>query len=145
MRALVADRALRVDGLRQLQDDLELMGDSVVTFTELALVDAADLVVVEARKRAGKDRRTGRAMNSIRTIHDPHGQRVTGGGPNAEHFAWTDFGGSTKRWPAAAGKPMARKFIPTGRYIYPALKSLSQDIEDVMSARLDDIAEGLDG
>lgn len=127
--------AVKIDGLAQFVRDLSKMNKELPKAVRLALNQAADLVVTEARPHVPK--RSGRAARSIKARSTRTAARVVEGGKRAEYMPWLDFGGRVGR--AHATK---RAFLKEGRYVYPAYHQLraSGRFEQVMSTALVDVA-----
>jgi phage gpG-like protein len=86
--------------------------------------------------------RTGRARASVKARSSQRAARVAVGGSKAPYVPWLDFGGEGRR----KGRPPARPFLKAGRYTYVGLKIHRDDITEIMSAGLTELARsgGLD-
>lgn len=113
MPAVADNVAVRIEGLREFQRGLKQLGPDLPKALRMALNDAADVVVADARPRV--PRRTGRAQRSVKAQSTQTSARVVGGGTRAKHYPFLDFGGRVGR-----NRSVRRPFLPKGRYIYNA-------------------------
>lgn len=128
--------AIRVDGLAEFNRNLKKLDSDLPKALRLALNEAADVVVNDARPQV--PRRTGRAQASIRAKSTRTAVRVAEGSARARYMPWLDYGGEGRR----RGRPSARPFVKTGRYLYPAYYRArdSGRIQGVLSKALLDVA-----
>jgi hypothetical protein len=103
--------AIHIDGLKEFNRALKSIDSALPKATRVALNEAADLVVSDARPKIPK--RTGRAAASLRSSSTRTAVRVSGGGRRAPYLPWLDFGGRVGR-----NRSIVRPFIKEGRYIY---------------------------
>ncbi len=104
--------AIQIGGLRDFQRGLRDMDSALPRGLRLALNEAADVVVKEARPLV--PRRSGRAAASIKAASTRTSVRVKAGGARVPYYAWLDWGGRTGR-----KKSIVRPFIKDeGRYLY---------------------------
>lgn len=127
--------ALQVSGLKELRKALKDADAALPKALRLAMNEAAELVVTEARMDVPTV--SGKARKSLRPQSTATSVRVTAGGPRAPYYPWLDFGGRVGR-----RKATVRPFSPDGRYLYPAYFKLrdSGQFVDVMSAALVKVA-----
>lgn len=109
----VAHDAIRVDGLAQFSRALRQIDKDAPKELRLVANTAADVVAGRARTRV--KRQSGRAQRSVKASSTRTLARVKGGGPRTPYYPWLDFGGRVGR-----KRSIKRKFIKSGRYIYPA-------------------------
>jgi hypothetical protein len=138
----VADElvGVRIEGLAELRRAFREAGNGSQKAIARRLKEAATLVASEAAGRVpvwpGPARRgqprPGSAAASVRPYGTQSGAGIRGGGASAPHYPWLDFGGTTGRGhrPGVAGsgsvvRPWMGKPAGEGRYIYPAVRDLS--------------------
>lgn len=124
--------AIRIKGLDQFNRNLRRMDRELPKGLRIALNEAADAVIDEARPDI--PRRTGRAQAAIRGKSTRTLSRVSGGNARAPYYPWLDFGGKGKK----PGRPSSRPFKKDGRYLYPAYfrKRDSGEFERILTAAL---------
>lgn len=105
--------AVKVEGLREFQRNLKKLDSDLPKALRLALNDAADVVVSDARSLV--PRRSGRAAGTIRAKSTQRVARVSEGGSRAPYMPWLDFGGRVGR-----RNSVIRRVLPEGRYLYRA-------------------------
>jgi hypothetical protein len=127
--------AIRIDGLAQFSRNLKKLDGDLPKALRIALNDAANLVVDDARPDI--PRRTGRAAASLKAASTRTSVRIRGGGNRAPRYPWLDFGGRVGR-----DRSVVRPFIKEGRYVYPAYfrHRDSGHIQQVLSRALVDVA-----
>lgn len=126
---MVAVEPIRVEGLRALARSLRAVDRNLPKAMRLAANEAADVVVVEARRDV--PRRTGRAAASIKAQSTRTAARVVSGGNRAPYMPWLDYGGRVGRNDTAR-----RPFIADGRYVYPAFRAKRAEVERTYLAAL---------
>lgn len=129
--------AIRIDGLAQFSRSLKKLDSDLPKSLRLALNEAAQLVIDDARPKV--PRLTGRARASIKVASTRTAVRVRAGGPRAPYFAWLDWGGRVGR-----KRSIHRPFIKDeGRYLYKSYFGLkkSGDFERVLSRALVGVAK----
>lgn len=124
---------IKVYGLAEFSRNLRKMDSELPKALRLAMNQAADVVVVAARRDV--PRRSGAAARSLVARSTRTAVRVAAGGRRAPYYPWLDFGGRVGR-----GRSVRRPFIPDGRYIYPAYHANRDRVEQVMTAALLDVA-----
>lgn len=131
----MAEKLITIDGLRQFSRDLKKLDDSLPKALRIAMNQAANMVVDEAKPRVPK--RTGRAAAAIRAASTRTAVRVRTGGQRAPYYPWLDFGGRVGR-----NRSVRRPFLKKGRYVYPAYFALhdSGRIQQVLQQALLDVA-----
>lgn len=129
------DAAIRVDGLREFTRDLKRLDDELPKAVRLALNEAGELVIGEAKPRVPT--LTGRARGSMRAASTRTAVRVRAGGRRAPYYPWLDFGGRVGR-----RRSVHRPFIKSGRYLFDAYFDLagSGRFQEVMTEALLDVA-----
>lgn len=126
--------SIKIDGLRQLQRSLRQLDADMPKLLRVTFNDAMKLVIDYASNHM--PRRSGRAINSLKPRSQQRSARIAMGGPRAPHAPWLDFGGQGRR----PGRPAARPFMKEGRYVYKGLAVKRDEITDVMTKGLADIA-----
>ncbi|MEZ5411030.1 MAG: HK97 gp10 family phage protein [Acidimicrobiales bacterium] len=126
---------IKIDGLKQFGRDLKKLDNDLPKAVRLALNQAADVIVAEAKPRVPY--KTGKAQGSIKAKSTRTKVRVSGGGKRAPHYPWLDFGGRVGK-----SKSVVRPFKKEGRYIYAAYfeKKQSGEFADVLSTALIQVA-----
>lgn len=127
--------AVRVEGLAEFRRGLKAMDRDLPKALRLALNDAAEVIVDDAR--GGVPRRSGRAVGSVKARSTQTKARVSGGGSRAPYYPWLDFGGRVGR-----RKSVRRPFIEKGRYIYGAYFRRRGEFVDRLEERLVEVARG---
>lgn len=126
--------AIQVTGLREFQKALRDMDAGLPRMLRVALNEASDLVVDYASHRI--ERRTGRAAASLKSRSSQREARVALGGRRAPYAPWLDFGGKGKK----PGRPPARPYIASGRYVWKGVAARHDEIIEVMSEALAQLA-----
>lgn len=129
-----AETRIEVKGLRELQRALKEADASLPRQIRVALNAASDLVIKYAQPRIPA--RTGRGRQSLKARSTQRVAQVAIGGKRAPYMPWLDFGGEGKR----RGRPSKRPFIKEGRYIYPGLAANRDEITQVMTDALTQLA-----
>ena len=126
--------AIKVDGLAQFSRNLKKLDADLPKALRIALNEAADVVVGDAKSRV--PRRTGRAQASIKAQSTRTAVRVKAGGARVPYFAWLDFGGRVGR-----KRSVKRAFLKEGRYLYAAYfdKRDSGELQTVLTKALLDV------
>lgn len=125
--------AIRIDGLAQFSRNLRRLHADLPKALRVALNEAADVVVGEARPRIPK--RTGRAASTLKSRSTRTAVRVSAGGRRAPWYPWLDFGGKVGR-----NRSVRRAFLKEGRYLYAAYFERSDEFTEVMARALLDVA-----
>jgi hypothetical protein len=125
---------ITVTGLREFQRALRDMDANLPKQLRLVLNEAGQLIV--SYDQAHMPRRSGRARASVKVRSSQREARVAVGGNRAPYVPWLDFGGEGRH----KGRPPARPFIREGRYTYVGLRVHRQDITDLMSVGLTELA-----
>lgn len=127
---------IRVAGLKEFQAQLRDMDAGLPRQLRLALNAAAEEIIGYAQPRMPS--RTGRARASLKARSSQRVARIALGGRGAPYAAWLDFGGQGR----IKGRPAARPFLKDGRYVYRALDARRDQVTQIMSDALTDLAEG---
>lgn len=127
--------AIRVDGLAQFQRNLRRMDADLPKALRVALNQAADVVVSDAKPHVPK--KTGKAAGSMKVASTRTAVRVKAGGRRAPYYPWLDFGGAVGK-----NKSIRRPFLKDGRYIYESYfkKTKSGEFQAVLTKALLDVA-----
>jgi hypothetical protein len=126
--------AIKVEGLREFNRSLKALDSALPKALRIALNDAADVIVSDARPRV--PRRSGRAAGTVRAQSTRTRARVKGGGNRAPYYPWLDFGGSVGR-----KRSVRRPFLSDGRYIYNAYFRRRGQFVEALEDALVDVAE----
>lgn len=127
---------VKIHGLKEFSKDLRKLDSDLPKALRIALNEAAEVVVDEARPKVPT--LTGRARKSIRPRSTRTAVRVAGGGKRVPYYPWLDFGGRVGR-----RRSVTRPFLKEGRYIYAAYfaKSASGEFAEVLQKALVQVAE----
>jgi phage gpG-like protein len=127
---------IEVTGLREFQAALKAMDAGLPKQLRVALNEASGVVIDYASGHMPS--KTGRARASLKARSTQREARVGLGGRRAPYAPWLDFGGEGKR----KGRPAARPFIKSGRYVYKGLEVKRAEVTEIMSAALTELARG---
>jgi hypothetical protein len=119
---------ITVVGVREFQRALKDMDAGLPKMLRIVHNEAGGLIVDYARPRIPS--RSGRARGSLKLRSSQREGRVAIGGNRAAWVPWLDFGGEGRR----KGRPPARPFLTSGRYVYRALEVKRQQVTDIMAA-----------
>lgn len=121
---------IKINGLVALQKALK----AVDAQKQLRVVfnKAADLIVQEAPR--GMPRKTGAAARSLRARSGQREAVVLAGGTKAKHYPWLDFGGAV-----GIHKSVKRRFIKSGRYLYPAYSRNTATVQRILEDGLHEL------
>ncbi|HEY9413211.1 MAG TPA: HK97 gp10 family phage protein [Pseudonocardia sp.] len=125
---------IQVTGLREFQRALKAMDAGLPKQLRLALNEAAKEIIDYAEPRIPK--RSGRAAASLKARSTQKVARIGVGGSRAPYYPWLDFGGEGR----IKGRPAARPFIKSGRYVYKGLEVKRDRVTEIMSAALTQLA-----
>ena len=129
----MAREMVRIDGLRDFQRALRQMDKDLPRQMRVAFNNASQLVVDYAKPRVPT--RSGAARGSLKVRSSPRQARIAAGGRRAPYYPWLDFGGRVGR-----DRSVQRPFRTEGRYVYPGLRENREEITEVMSVALADLA-----
>lgn len=124
---------IRVDGLKEFSRNLKRLDADLPKALRVALNDAVDIVVDDARPRIPS--KSGRARRSVKARSTRSAARVVGGSKSVPYYSWLDFGGRVGR-----NGSVRRPFLKDGRYIYRAFFSNHDRFQDALEKALLDVA-----
>ncbi len=124
---------VRITGLREFQRALKQMDAGLPKQMRVAFNKASQLVIDYAKPRVPS--RSGKARGSLKVRSTQRQARVAAGGRAAPYYPWLDFGGRV-----GPGKSVRRQFRTEGRYVYPGLRDNRDEITEVMSDALTQLA-----
>jgi len=129
--------AIKIDGLTQFSKAIKEIDGSLPKMLRLALNQVAGVVVTAVHPKIPT--RTGKAKSSIKAASGQDKVKIRAGGRKAPWYPWLDYGGEGRR----KGKPPARPFIKSGRYLYPVYfaKRDSGEFLEVMTTQLLSVVE----
>jgi hypothetical protein len=130
----IAVGVIKVDGLQQFSRALRRVDADAPKELRVIGNDAANIVAGHARPRVA--RKSGRAQRSIKASSTRTLSRVKGGGPRQPYYPWLEFGGRVGR-----KRSVKRRFIKSGRYIYPAYASKRAYVQARLTVGLTRLAE----
>lgn len=125
---------IEVTGLREFQQALKQMDSALPRQLRVALNAASGVVIDYAVPRMPSI--SGRARASLKARSSQREARIGLGGRRAPYAPWLDFGGEGKR----KGRPAARPFIRSGRYVYKGLEVKRNEVTQIMSDALTQLA-----
>lgn len=125
-------RGLR-EGVKALRDVDREIGPEI----RKAFNDVANIVVDTARPLIPSGP-TGRARASLKASSSQRAVTIAYGGNKAPYAPWLDYGGKVGK-----GKSIVRRFIPSGRYIYPTLRRKRDDVEQAFVDAMDRVTARL--
>jgi hypothetical protein len=125
---------ITISGLREFQAALRDVDAGMPKLIRNVGNEAAGVVIDYARPRIPS--RSGRARASVKLRSTQRAVRVAVGGSKAPYFPWLDFGGQGR----VKGRPAARPFLSEGRYIYQGLRVKRDEVTEIMSRGLTELA-----
>lgn len=129
----MARPGINVEGLKEFNRSLKALDSDLPKALRLALNDAADVIVSEAKPKIPS--RSGRAKGTVKARSTRTAARVVGGGNRAPYYPWLDFGGSVGK-----RHSVKRPFLTNGRYIYDAYFRNRDRFGDQLRDSLIDVA-----
>jgi HK97 gp10 family phage protein len=123
---------VQIVGLRDLTRRLRQVNTDLPKAVRLAANEAAEVVVVAARRDVPK--RSGKAAGSIRARSTRTAARVSSGGRRAPYMPWLDYGGKVGK-----NNTAVRRFIADGRFVYPAFRENREQVAETFRTALDRI------
>lgn len=124
---------IKIEGLAEFQRAIRKLDAGMPKALRLAMNDAVNIVVDEARPRVPT--LTGRAQSTVKARSTRTSARVSAGGRRAPYFPWLDFGGSVGR-----NRSVKRAFLKQGRYIWKAYADKRPEFQDAMVRALMGVA-----
>lgn len=125
---------IKIGGLRQFSKDLRKIDAELPKELRKVGNAAAELVVTTGRPKIPK--RSGAAARSLRVASTRTAARVRAGGARVPYYPWLDYGGEGR----IKGRPAARKFVKTGRYLYPSYYAVRDQVATELEAGLRRVA-----
>jgi hypothetical protein len=131
---------IKIDGLKEFQKAIRAVDADLPKLLRVTFNEAMGLITGYAADHM--PRKSGNAVSSLKPRSQQRTARIAMGGRQAPYAPWLDFGGEGRR----KGRPPARPFIKQGRYVYKGLAVKHDEITDVMTKGMADIARqaGLD-
>lgn len=130
------DLKIEIEGLAQLNRALRAIDSDAPKQLRLTHNAAADLLVDRTRPEIPSA--SGAARRSLVARSTRTSARVAAGGRTARYYPWLDFGGQGR----IAGRPARRDFLREGRYVYPTLRRIRPDIEQLLADGLTAVVRG---
>jgi hypothetical protein len=125
---------IKIRGIREFQRALKQMDADLPKQIRIVFNGATKLVLDYAEPRF--PRKTGRAVATLKAKSSQREARIGLGSKRAPYAPWLDFGGQGR----VKGRPPAREFIKSGRYVYKGLEVHRDEITDLMTAGLHALA-----
>lgn len=129
----MARQTIEVKGIKEFRAALKQMDANLPKQVRVAFNKAAELVVGYAKPKV--PHRSGRAAGSLKVRSSQTAARIAAGGRAAPYYPWLDFGGTVGK-----NDSVKRPFYTEGRYVYPGLRQNREEITQVMSVALADLA-----
>jgi hypothetical protein len=125
---------INIAGLREFQKALRQIDAGLPKLLRVTFNEAMGLIIGYAQDHM--PRKSGRAINSLKPRSQQRTARIVAGGARAPYEPWLDFGGEGR----VKGRPAPRQFLKEGRFIYKGLAVKRDEITDVMTRGMSDIA-----
>lgn len=119
-------------GLKEVQDAINALEREAPEVLRDLMAEIANDIAAAARRRLPK--RTGNAASTYKPKSSARGAQVVWGGEQAPYVPWLEFGGRVGR-----NKSVVRRFVPGGRYLYPAIGDNLEDVHDRVVEALNDV------
>lgn len=116
-----------------LEDQIAKLGSSVERALLNVSRDMGQDILTTVRGRVPY--LTGAARASYTASNTPTGVDLEFGGPQAPYVPWLEWGGRAGRTGAA------RPYVPGGRYLYPAIRRVTEDWEAEILRALDGLSD----
>lgn len=127
---------IKIENLRELQSALKQLDGESQKQIRVVFNEAAEIIVEGARRLVPRGP-SGDARASLKAMSGQREAKVVGGGRKAPYYPWLDFGGRVGRGRTGLNTgSVHRKFIESGRYIYPTLSRNRQEILETMAEGL---------
>jgi hypothetical protein len=130
------DAKVQIGGLAALNKGLRAISSEAPKQLRLTFNEAANTLVDKAKPTVPSV--TGAARASMKARSTRTSARVAVGGKRAPYFPWLEFGGQGR----VAGRPAPRPFQKEGRYIYPTLRRIRPDIEEMLQDGIEAVVSG---
>lgn len=122
---------VKARGLDGFQHELEVAEDRLIEGMFDMERSLAKETAQIARRKAGRERLTGAATDSISAAGP-----VVSGGNGIEHYGFADFGGRVGR-----NRSISRRYIKGGRYLFPGVKEVG--VREAADDVVDNATKGL--
>lgn len=124
-----------VTGLKEFRQAIKAVDDENPKRLKAGFNKAAAVVAQAAKVRTPK--RSGAAAGSIRVASNTTAAQVRAGGAAAPYFGFLDYGNKPHQGHGVGPKDShPRKFIPTGRILYPAFYANRVRVTDIIAGEL---------
>ena len=127
----MANAAIHIAGVRELQAALRDADEGSQKKLRLVFNEAAELIAVPTRRLVPTD--SGALARSVKSRSGQREAKVQMGGAKVPYAGWIEFGG---RLPGG----QSRKFIKEGRTMYPTLSRRYNEIRALLQKSLVDLA-----
>lgn len=124
---------LAVAGLSGMRKSFKGIDKDLPKGVRLVLNSVAQVVVDAVKPKVPS--KTGAARSSLKAASSQTESRISAGGRRAPYYPWLDFGGRVGR-----RKATRRDFIQGGRYIFPTVAAMQDEIQAAMFKGVADIA-----
>jgi HK97 gp10 family phage protein len=128
-----------IDGLKEFNKALRTVDKSAPKMTKQALNECSDFLISKTKPLIPV--RKGNARASLKKRSSQSQVKIVVGGARARYYPWLDFGGRVGR-----KKKTVRRFIQSGRYLYPTLAKNQKQFVRIAQEGLAKVAKdaGLD-
>lgn len=128
---------IRITGLRDLQRALKQADGESQKRLRVVLNKAADIVVDDAAQLVPRGA-SGAARASLKARSGQREAIAVGGSRKALYYPWLDFGGRVGK-----KRSVERKFIKSGRYLYPAWSDNRKKVLDLLADEIVEVAKSV--
>lgn len=161
MSPFVPPGAVTITGVKEIQAALRQLDGESQKLMKAAFDDVAQILVRDVKRRMPTGpAKGGHAESTVKSTSQQREGRIREGGRKYPYVPWLDFGGTVgkgrsgqgdtntarERSPGNSGTAgsVKRKFIRSGRYLYPSLDRNYDEVYTAMHQALIDLLEGVD-
>lgn len=138
--AMIPPDAIKIRGIKEIQAALKQLDGESQKLLRLAFNDAAAPIIKTAKRNmpSGPPVR-GHVESTVKPSSGQRDARIRHGGTKYPYSPWLDFGGAVGRQ-----KSVKRKFIKSGRYLYPAFWKHRDEVQEAAEEALAEILNSVD-
>ena len=146
MSPFISPSAVQVKGVRDIQAALRQLDGESQKLLKVAFDDVAQILVRDVKRRMPSGPpKGGHAESTVKSTSQQREGRIREGGKKYPYVPWLDFGGQVgKGRTGLKTGATKRKFISSGRYLYPALDRNYDEVYTAMHEALIGLLEGVD-